>query len=81
MELNKEQCIEVQEKVLKNLLVEQEKCDKLEAELRELEKNPIVRKFLDIRFRWGSSNSRVSTLHKHLGMWTAMRSEKEKLEK
>jgi len=73
-----EQFKQFQARALEELREEIVKRDKLNEELSALEKEKIVNHFLNVRFRYGSSNSRVSILQGQLGLWTHCLIEAEK---
>jgi len=54
--------------------------NKLSEEYSALEREEVVRRYLDIRFRYNSASSRVSVVQGQLGLWTFLLTEAEKKE-
>jgi len=61
--------IEINTALAEDLRIEKAKRDKLEEELKEMERDPLIRKFLDLRFRHKSAGNRISVLYWQLGHW------------
>jgi len=70
----------LQARSMKELQYEMDRRNKLSEEYSSLEKEEVVRRYQDVRFRYDSASSRVSIVQGQLGLWTFLLAEAEKKE-